>query len=216
MNESTQDDQGSNHAQPDEPRQAVAVFVKCESFKSSLEQRFREWGWDTVPVDTAWNWDGSAPIDCAVVDFGFNCFDAVHDEHVIELGVELTLLELTQSILGEGEGSLNSSFVMLSSRDWLGSPDNPAKSGAAASVVATSRSLALLYAHRGVAVNTICALATTKNGAWERPRSLLPGGVSLDGILDAVLFFADPRNRYVTGQTLNVCGGASLLSSLSV
>jgi hypothetical protein len=211
-----QDEAMPRHPQTDETRPVAAVFVKCDSFKSSLEQRFRDWGWDVVPVEASWNCDGSTSIDGAVVDFGFTCFDASHGEHAIEAGVEQTLTELVQSILGDEEGELNSSFVTLSSRDWLGSPTNPAKAGAAASVVATSRSLALLYAHRGVAVNTVCALATTNNGAWDRPHSLLPGDVSLVSVLDAILFFADPRNRYVTGQTLNVCGGASLLSSLSV
>jgi hypothetical protein len=198
---------------------AVAVFVKCPSFRDSLEERFRDRRWNVVPIDASWNWDDGHSVDCAVIDFGFACFDADHDDHLIELSVEQTLTVLVRSLLDDSENAtdnLNSSIVTIGSRDWLGSSANPVRSGAAASVVATSRSLALLYAPRGVAVNTICVLSEAKDAEWDRPYSLLPGGVSLDGVLDAVLFFADPGNRYVTGQTLNVCGGASLLSSMSV
>jgi Enoyl-(Acyl carrier protein) reductase len=199
---------------------SVAVLVKCPSFRKTLEERFQETRWDVVPIDDSWTWQGSASsIECAVVDFGFICFDADHDEHRVDLSAVQTLPDLVRSLLGDRvdlEGNLSSSVVTLSSRDWLGSPQNPAKAGAAASVVATSRSLALLYARRAVAVNTVCALSDSNDGDQLRPRSLLPEGVSLDGVIDAILYFANPSNRYVTGQTLNVCGGASLLSSMSV
>jgi NAD(P)-dependent dehydrogenase (short-subunit alcohol dehydrogenase family) len=32
----------------------------------------------------------------------------------------------------------------------------------------------------------------------------------VDDVARAILFFADPLNGYVTGQTLYVCGGASI------
>jgi NAD(P)-dependent dehydrogenase (short-subunit alcohol dehydrogenase family) len=199
-------------------RPSAAVFVRCPSLKASFEERFRDRGWRVVPINASWDWSAESEMDCAVIDLGFVCFEADHEDHLIEAR-EQTLASLVRSFLDGSEGAediLGLSIVTLSSRDWLGSPADPEKSGAAASVVATSRSLALLYAPRGVAVNTICVLARAKDADGDRPHSLLPGGVSLEGVFDSVLYFADPDNRYVTGQTLNVCGGASLLSSMSV
>ena len=40
--------------------------------------------------------------------------------------------------------------------------------------------------------------------------------VTADDIAAAVAFFLDRRSGYITGQILHCCGGASLLSSLSV
>ena len=36
--------------------------------------------------------------------------------------------------------------------------------------------------------------------------------ISADDVARAVMFFADPANSFVTGQTLFVCGGASVSS----
>ena len=37
-----------------------------------------------------------------------------------------------------------------------------------------------------------------------------------DDIARAVLFFADPQNDWITGQTLFVCGGGSLGASIAL
>jgi NAD(P)-dependent dehydrogenase (short-subunit alcohol dehydrogenase family) len=40
--------------------------------------------------------------------------------------------------------------------------------------------------------------------------------VTPEDIAAAITFFLDRRSGYITGQVLHCCGGASLLSSLSV
>lgn len=110
----------------------------------------------------------------------------------------------------------NTAVVALSSRDWLGLPSDPMRAAQAASLVAVSRSLALCHASLGLTVNVRCILANPMESIGSGPRPLLPGGVGAKRVLNAIEFFLDSRSYYITGQALHVCGGASLLSSLSV
>jgi hypothetical protein len=116
--------------------------------------------------------------------------------------------------------------VAVGSRDWLGWPSRPRRAAQAAALVATVRSLALALGRRGVTVNAVVALppeASSLRREGEVPGSHLYEPVALTGnpvteedIAATVSFFLNSRSAYITGQVLHCCGGASLLSSLSV
>jgi hypothetical protein len=117
-------------------------------------------------------------------------------------------------------------LVAVGSRDWLGWPSRPQVAAQAAALVATVRSLALAHGRAGITVNAVIGIpldATTLRGAGAVPGTHLYEPVPLTGepvtaedIAATVSFFLDQRSGYITGQILHCCGGASLLSSLSV
>jgi hypothetical protein len=117
-------------------------------------------------------------------------------------------------------------IVAVGSRDWLGWPSRPRLAAQAAALVATVRSLALAHGQAGITVNAVIGTppdAATRRDAGPAPGTHLYEPVSLTGspvtpddIAAAVAFFLDRRSGYITGQILHCCGGASLLSSLSV
>ncbi|MBI4493192.1 MAG: SDR family oxidoreductase [Chloroflexi bacterium] len=116
-------------------------------------------------------------------------------------------------------------IVNLSDRQYLGAPGNAAFAAAEAGVVSLTRTLALDAARDGITVNCVVPgtidvgqLAQLPEQERERQRKLHPGGRfgSPDDVAHAVLFFADDESVYITGQTLFVCGGTSIYSSLSV
>lgn len=116
-------------------------------------------------------------------------------------------------------------IVAISSRDGLGWPDRP-HIAAAAALIALSRSLALQLGPDGITVNVVAALppqgsilrdAGRPAGTHLRePEPLTPAPVTPQDIASTSEFFLDARSGYITGQVLYCCGGASLLSSLSV
>ncbi|MBS1696059.1 MAG: SDR family oxidoreductase [Actinobacteria bacterium] len=116
--------------------------------------------------------------------------------------------------------------VAVGSRDWLGWPTRPRVAAQAAALVATVRSLALAHGQAGITVNAVVGMSA--HAASRRDDGPAPGThlyepvplsgvpVSAEDIAASVAFFLDPRSGYITGQILHCCGGASLLSSLSV
>lgn len=116
--------------------------------------------------------------------------------------------------------------VAVGSRDWLGWPTRPRLAAQAAALVATVRSLALSLGRRGVTVNAVIALppepsppraeGQVLDSRLREPAPLSGSRVTEEDIAETVSFFLDHRSGYITGQVLHCCGGASLLSSLSV
>ncbi|MBT2522611.1 SDR family oxidoreductase [Arthrobacter sp. ISL-28] len=117
-------------------------------------------------------------------------------------------------------------ILTISSRDGLGWPNRPHIAAAAGALVAVSRSLALQLGPDGVTVNVVAALpplgsvlrdAGRPAGTHLRePEPLTPAPVTAEDIASTSEFFLDTRSGYITGQVMYCCGGASLLSSLSV
>ena len=116
--------------------------------------------------------------------------------------------------------------VAVGSRDWLGWPSRPLVAAQAAALIATVRSLALAHGQAGVTVNAVIGMpfdAAARQDTGPAPGTHLYEPVPLttepveaDDIAAAVAFFLDDRSGYITGQILHCCGGASLLSSMSV
>lgn len=111
----------------------------------------------------------------------------------------------------------------VSSRDWLGWPSRPRVAGQAAALIAAVRSLALAHGRAGITVNAVVGMPPEVTDRRPVPGThllepvpLQPEPIGPDDIAGAVAFFLDRRSDYLTGQVLHCCGGASLLSSLSV
>lgn len=114
------------------------------------------------------------------------------------------------------------SVAGLSGASWL-SVYSAAKHG----VVGLTRSAALEYATKGIRVNAVCPsfartdmaldfLKRDPNGV-EAAEAHLTRGVpmrrlaEIDEIIEAILFAADPRNSFMTGQAIGIDGGIGAL-----
>jgi 3-oxoacyl-[acyl-carrier protein] reductase len=106
-------------------------------------------------------------------------------------------------------------FATVGAATSRGEPQRAAYSAAKAGVVALSRSLALEEARYGITVNVVAPglLRDEPAGAADGDAALgdrVPvghAGVAAD-VVRAVLFFASPAAEFVTGQVLEVAGGA--------
>ena len=114
-------------------------------------------------------------------------------------------------------------IVLMSSRGALGLATRTAYAATKAGMVGMARTWALELAGDGITVNVVAPgpIADT-----EMFRGIVPEGSEREKALAAaipvkrlgqsgdvaraVMFFCDPANGFVTGQTLYVCGGASL------
>ena len=137
----------------------------------------------------------------------------------LQLGSALTLLQAflpAMKVTGFGRVLFNGS------RAALGVPTRTAYSAAKAGVIGMARTWALELAPHGITVNVVAPGPVLTDNFWgiipkgsERETQLankLPVGRlgTVRDISNAFLFFADPENGFVTGQTLYVCGGGSV------
>jgi NAD(P)-dependent dehydrogenase (short-subunit alcohol dehydrogenase family) len=108
-------------------------------------------------------------------------------------------------------------FGAVGAASALGEPQMAAYSAAKAAVVALSKALALEEARAGITVNVVApGLLRDETGskAAAAADALLSDRVPVgyagraEDVVRAVLFFASPAADYVTGQVLEVAGGA--------
>ena len=116
-------------------------------------------------------------------------------------------------------------IINISSRAWLGFKGQSNYAASKGGVVSLSRTLALELAKYQITVNTICPGIINTPLFENNPQEVKDNLMKLQptrsigepkDIGYAVAFLADENSSYVTGQTLFVCGGKSLFSSLSV
>lgn len=115
-------------------------------------------------------------------------------------------------------------IINISSRAWLGLEDFSIYSTSKGGVVSLTRSLALELGKHGITTNTICPgivstplFESTPENTKNQLKSTQPTrriGKPED-IARGVLFFAEDESDYITGQTLFICGGRSIFSSLT-
>lgn len=138
----------------------------------------------------------------------------------LHLGAALTL---AQAIIPGMKEAGAGRIVLMSSRAALGTVTRTAYSATKAGVIGMVRTWALELARHGITVN---AVAPGPIGGTDMFHDVLPKGdprieglaASIpvkrlgtpDDVVNAVRFFLADASGFVTGQTLYVCGGASV------
>lgn len=137
----------------------------------------------------------------------------------LHLGSALTLLKaFLPNMKAGGFGRV----MFNSSRAALGAPTRTAYGATKAGMIGMARTWALELAPHGITVNVVAPGPILTDNFWgivekDSPQQdalakRIPVGRlgRVDDVTRAFLFFCDPENSFVTGQTLYVCGGASV------
>lgn len=137
----------------------------------------------------------------------------------LHMGAAITLLQASlPSMKASGFGRV----VNMSSRAVVGLPTRTVYSGTKAALIAMTRTWAMELGQHGITVNAIAPgpvvtdmFTDVMSAESEQARKLaatLPMRRlgKADDVARATLFFLDPLNDWITGQTLYVCGGSSL------
>ncbi|MGJ7504020.1 MULTISPECIES: SDR family NAD(P)-dependent oxidoreductase [unclassified Variovorax] len=119
-------------------------------------------------------------------------------------------------------------IVNLSSRALVGMAGRTVYSATKAALVAMTRTWALELGPYGITVNavapgpTVTPMLVADIPAQSQKARDLAAALPMrrlgepEDVARAVLFFADPRNSWVTGQNLFVCGGASVGTAIPI
>ena len=131
-------------------------------------------------------------------------------------------LALAKAFLPSMKASQFGRILFNGSRAGLGAPTRTAYSATKAGMIGMARTWALELAPDGITVNVIAPGPILTDNFWgivekdsEQQEALakrIPVGRlgTVDDVTRAFLFFCDPENSFITGQTLYVCGGASI------
>ena len=137
----------------------------------------------------------------------------------LHLGAALTL---TQAFLPAMKEARFGRILFNASRAALGAKTRTAYSASKAGMIGMARTWALELAPHGITVNVIAPGPVLTDNFWgiipkDSPQQAdlaarLPVGRlgTPEDITHAFMFFADPKAGFITGQTLYVCGGASI------
>ena len=131
-------------------------------------------------------------------------------------------LSLVQAVLPGMKKRHFGRIAFNASRAALGAPTRSAYGATKAGIIGMARTWALELAPYGITVNTVAPGPVLTDNFWgviekdsERQHDLakrIPVGRlgETRDVVNAFMFFLDPANSFVTGQTLFVCGGASV------
>ncbi|ETX30291.1 SDR family NAD(P)-dependent oxidoreductase [Roseivivax isoporae] len=137
----------------------------------------------------------------------------------LHLGSALTLLQAALPAMKERRFGR---VLFNSSRAALGAATRTAYGASKAGMIGMARTWALELAPHGITVNVVAPGPIQTDNFWgivpkgsDQEASLatrIPVGRlgTVGDVTRAFLFFCDPENGFVTGQTLYVCGGASV------
>ncbi len=145
--------------------------------------------------------------------------DDLHTLTQLHAGAALTF---TQAFLPAMKQANFGRIIFNSSRAALGAVTRTAYSYSKAGLHGMARTWALELGPHGITVNVVAPGPVLTDNFWgiidkgsEREQKLA-GSLpvrrlgTVEDVTKALLYFADPENGYVTGQTLYVCGGASI------
>ena len=131
-------------------------------------------------------------------------------------------LILTQAFLSKMKTNQFGRILFNGSRAALGAPTRTAYGASKAGIIGMARTWALELAKYGITVNVVAPGPILTDNFWgiidkdspeqEALANRIPVGRigKADDVTRAFAFFCDPKNSFVTGQTLYVCGGASI------
>jgi len=137
----------------------------------------------------------------------------------LHLGCALTLL---QACLPSMKEKHFGRVLFNGSRAALGVPTRTAYSATKAGIIGMARTWALELAQHSITVNVVAPGPVQTDNFWgiiekgsareEELAKRIPVGRlgTVRDISNAFLYFCDPENSFVTGQTLYVCGGGSI------
>ncbi|MEO4001443.1 SDR family oxidoreductase [Mesorhizobium sp. CAU 1732] len=137
----------------------------------------------------------------------------------LHLGSALTLL---QAVLPAMKARRFGRVMFNASRAALGAPTRTAYSASKAGMIGMARTWALELAKHQITVNVVAPGPILTDNFWgivpkgsdaeSTLATRIPVGRlgTVEDVTNAFMFFSDPRNGFVTGQTLYVCGGASV------
>lgn len=147
---------------------------------------------------------------------------------ILTLNLKTVFFAMQFAIPHMTEGSHIVNLSSISGRS--GRPDQPHYAAAKSAVISLTQSAALAFAPRGITVNAVCpgvvdtpmtsgiheiratALGITPRESLERMIARIPLGriETPEDVADAVSFLCSPNASYITGQSLNVCGGMEM------
>ncbi len=137
----------------------------------------------------------------------------------LHMGAAITLLQAALPAMKEAKFGR---VVNMSSRAVVGLPTRTVYSGTKAALIAMTRTWAMELGPHGITVNAIAPgpvvtdmftdVVPVDSDAARQAAQALPMRRlgTVDDVARATMFFLDPRNDWITGQTLFVCGGGSL------
>lgn len=177
-----------------------------------------EWGQITVLVNNA-----GRVLITPFLEITEDEWDAIM---TLNLKTVFFAMQFAISKMAQGGRIVNLSSVSGRS----GRPDQAHYAAAKCAVISLTQSAALSFATRGITVNAICpgvvdtpmtsriheirasALGITPQESLNRMIARIPLGrlQSPDDIAGAVSFLCSPDAAYITGQSLNVCGGMEM------
>nr|WP_319383654.1 SDR family oxidoreductase [uncultured Roseibium sp.] len=143
-------------------------------------------------------------------------FDTLQNLHL------RSAIVLVQAVLPHMKAQTFGRIVNMSSRAVVGLSQRTVYAGTKAALISMTRTWALELGSHGITVNAIApgpvvtdmltADIPEDSETFRKLAASLPTKRLGDAgdVARATLFFTDPENSWVTGQTLFVCGGASL------
>jgi len=143
-------------------------------------------------------------------------FDFLNDLHL------WTAIQLTQAVIPHMKTQGFGRILNMSSRAVVGMAQRTTYAATKAAIISMTRTWGIELGPHGITVNAIApGIVSTDMVTGDIPEGSelaqrIASGLPRrrlgkpDDIARASLFFTDPQNDWVTGQTLFVCGGASL------
>ena len=169
----------------------------------------------------------SFPIDRLVNNIGFNQIQGLPDitsqyyQKIIDLNLTVTL-ELTQAVLPSMLALGHGRIVNIASRSMLGRKNSSVYAAAKAGLVGFTKSWAIELAPSSITVNCVAPgpieteMFNRNNPIGSPARKSMLDAIPMSRLGDprevasAAIYFLSKSASFTTGQTIFVCGGASI------